>query len=112
MCYHEGQQVWFDTVAWYTTLKKPRTPPGIPQCYFETYKKFGITILFNCRHHLIMKTRKQDGICNYNCSGCVDGRCVGVGLVVGRKREAATRPRSVKLLGSWVLCVAAGRDGQ
>ena len=31
----------------------------------------------------------------------MDGRCVGVGLVVGRKREAATRPRSVKLLGSW-----------
>ena len=28
LCYHQGQQVWFDTVAWYTTLKKTKDSTG------------------------------------------------------------------------------------
>ena len=39
LSYHQGQPVWFDTKAWYTPMKRPAAPAGIPQCYWETYQE-------------------------------------------------------------------------
>ena len=35
-CYYQGHVVWLDTIAWYTTLRAPSEPAGVPQHLLET----------------------------------------------------------------------------